>query len=71
MKIFAFALRDYDEKEITPSTQRIRDIVDTEFGFEEILDEICDEHMNIKDDYEYNKVEEDINNAEMPVEPEV
>jgi hypothetical protein len=39
---------------------------------DEILDEICDEHLNIKEDYSVNlPIEENINNAEMPVEPEV
>lgn len=41
-------------------------------SLDEILDEICDEHINVKDDYDYNTIDSnDINNAEMPVEPEV
>lgn len=41
-------------------------------SIDEILDEICDEHLNIKEDYSVNlPIEENINNAEMPVEPEV
>ena len=41
-------------------------------SLDEILDEICDEHINVKDDYDYNTIDDnDINNAEMPVEPEV
>ena len=41
-------------------------------SLDEILDEICDEHNNIKDDYDYNTIDDnDINNAEMPVEPEI
>lgn len=41
-------------------------------SLDEILDEICDEHINIKDDYDYNTIDDnDINNAEMPVEPEI
>lgn len=41
-------------------------------SLDEILDEICDEHMNIKEDYDYNTIDDnDINNAEMPVDPEI
>lgn len=42
-------------------------------SIDEILDEICDEHNNIKEDdsYSFNSLEDDINNAEMPVDPEV
>lgn len=41
-------------------------------SLDEILDEICDEHNNIKDDYDYNTIDDnDINNAEMPVDPEI
>lgn len=42
-------------------------------SLDEILDEMYDEHMNIKDDYDdYNTINDnDINNAEMPVDPEV
>ena len=40
---------------------------------DEILDEICDEHNYIKDDdnYGFNSLENDLNNAEMPIDPEV
>ena len=40
---------------------------------DEILDEICDEHNNVKDDdtYNYSSFENDVNNAEMPIDPEV
>lgn len=41
-------------------------------SLDEILDEICDEHMNVKEDYDYNTIDDnDINNAEMPVDPEI
>ena len=40
-------------------------------SLDEILDEIYDEQMNIKDDYTYDAVEDDINNIEMPIDPEV
>lgn len=41
-------------------------------SLDEILDEMCDERMNIKEDYDYNTIDDnDINNAEMPVDPEI
>lgn len=42
-------------------------------SLDEILDEICDEHNNIKDDdsYAISSLENDLNNVEMPVEPEI
>lgn len=41
-------------------------------SLDEILDEMCDEHMNIKEDYDYNTIDDnDINNAEMPIDPEI
>jgi hypothetical protein len=42
-------------------------------SIDEILDEICDEHNNIKEDDSFNfkSLDNDLNNAEMPIEPEV
>lgn len=65
-EVFTNVIVDHDQPK--PNNKKLKK---DKKSIEEILDEICDEHMNIKDDYEYNKVEEDINNAEMPVEPEV
>ena len=37
------------------------------------LDEICDEHNNIKEDdsFSFSSLDNDLNNAEMPIEPEI
>ena len=42
-------------------------------SLDEILDEICDEHNNIKEDdsFNFSSLDNDLNNAEMPIEPEV
>ena len=43
-------------------------------SLDDILDEMYEEHMNVKDDYEDKTVipyDEDPNNVEMPVDPEV
>lgn len=41
-------------------------------NLDDILDEIMDEHINIKEDYSMNLPnEDDINNIEMPVDPEI
>ena len=42
-------------------------------SIDEILDEICDEHNNIKeyDSFNFKSLDNDLNNAEMPIEPEV
>lgn len=42
-------------------------------SIEEILDEICDEHNNIKEDdsFSFSSLDNDLNNAEMPIEPEI
>ena len=42
-------------------------------SIDEILDEICDEHNNFKEDDSFNfgSLENDINNIEMTIEPEI
>ena len=42
-------------------------------SLDDILDEMFDEHMNIKDDYEdtNSSYDEELNNIEMPVDPEI
>ena len=42
-------------------------------SIDEILDEICDEHNNFKEDdsFNFSSLENDINNIEMPIEPEI
>lgn len=40
-------------------------------SLDEILDEIYDEQMNVKDVYEYDAIDDDINNIEMPIDPEI
>ena len=58
-----------DHDPVKPNNKKLKKDKKT---IDEILDEICDEHLNIKEDYSVNlPIEENINNAEMPVEPEV
>lgn len=58
-----------DHDPVKPSNKKLKK---DKKSIDEILDEICDEHLNIKEDYSVNlPIEENINNAEMPVEPEV
>ncbi len=40
-------------------------------SIDEILDELCDEHINIKEDFDLPIASEDINNIEMPIDPEI
>jgi hypothetical protein len=58
-----------DHDPVKPNNKKLKKDKKT---IDEILDEICDEHLNIKEDYSVNlPIEENINNAEMPIEPEV
>lgn len=58
-----------DHAPVKPSNKKLKK---DKKSIDEILDEICDEHLNIKEDYSVNlPIEENINNAEMPIEPEV
>lgn len=40
-------------------------------SIDEILDEIDDDHNNIKDDFDLCPMPEDIDNVEMPIDPEI
>lgn len=59
-----------DHERVKPSNKKLKK---EKKSLDEILDEICDEHNNIKDDdsFKFSSLENDLNNAEMPIEPEV
>ncbi len=59
-----------DHERVKPSNKKLKK---EKKSLDEILDEICDEHNNIKDDdsFNFSSLENDLNNAEMPIEPEV
>lgn len=40
-------------------------------SLDEILDEICEEHVKFNDDYQANIPSDEYDNVEMPIEPEV
>jgi len=66
-EVFTNVIVDHDQPK--PNSKKLKK---DKKSLDEILDEICDEHMNIKEDYDYNTIDDnDINNAEMPVDPEI